>query len=371
MQRPLTIVFSGGGTGGHLFPGIAVAEELIARDSGYRIVFAGSQREVEHDIVASHGYEHWALPVESSSSLFRSPHRVAWKLWRSYRVAGSLLRRERPACVVGLGGFASVPVALAARRLGIPIVLLEQNVVPGRATSLLSRLATSVCFSFPETTGTLATRPNARVTGNPVRRSIAALTNTSTDLSESSPPTLLILGGSQGAIAVNDATFAAARNLSIPLAGWRIVHQTGRQDAERVRRCYDELRIDAIVEPFFTDLVDWLRSASVVVSRAGATTLAELACAGCPTVLIPYPGSIGDHQRANARVFAAAGAARIVEQADSVHETAAALARQLQPLLVDATLRESMSIAMRALARPHAARAVADCVVRVATVPLT
>ena len=360
VQNQSTYVFSGGGTGGHLFPGIAVAEELLARDNAARIVFAGSERAVETEIIADHGYDHRPLPVEPFATLRRSPLRFAWRNWRAMRVATQWLRREQPVVVIGLGGFASVPIVLAASRLRIPVILLEQNVVPGRATRWLLSRAALVCLSFEATAQSLPFRCVVCVTGNPVRRRIVQLLSTSVESNPQQRPTLLVLGGSQGAHALNAAMLHAGEALREPLSGWNIVHQTGKQQAEQVRQRYEQLGMQCLVEPFFNDLPGWYRRASVVISRAGATTLAELACAGCPAILVPYPNSLGDHQLLNARAFESAGAARIVEQHREPNATADSLVAQLSSVLLDHSSRNKMQQAMRSLAKPQAARNVAD-----------
>jgi UDP-N-acetylglucosamine--N-acetylmuramyl-(pentapeptide) pyrophosphoryl-undecaprenol N-acetylglucosamine transferase len=190
-----TVVFAGGGTGGHLFPGIAVAEELLCRDPNTHIVFAGSERDVEREIIARQGYEHFALPVVPSSSWKQNPFGFVWKNWAAVRQARRFLSREGSAMIVGLGGFASVPVVWAASSLGLRIALLEQNLVPGRATRWLARRAHLICTSFSDTTSRLGNSPKVRITGNPVRRSIADLHKTSV---HADGATLLVLGGSQG-----------------------------------------------------------------------------------------------------------------------------------------------------------------------------
>ena len=168
-----TVLFAGGGTGGHLFPGIAVARELLAREPDARVLFVGSQKPIEQDIVGGAGFEHVALPSVSPSL---APTRIGSTLfgnWRAYRQARSIISRERPNVVIGLGGFASVPPVLAARRSRVPIVLLEQNVIPGKATRWLSRFADVVCLPWAETAQHLSSRIRTVVTGNPIRREIA------------------------------------------------------------------------------------------------------------------------------------------------------------------------------------------------------
>ena len=347
-----------------MFPGLAVAEELLDRDRQARIVFAGSERDIERQIIAEQRHEHRQLSAEPPATLRRNPLKFAWRNWRAVRAAREMLRRERPAVVVGLGGFASVPVVVAASRLGIPTLLLEQNTVAGRATRWLSRRADIVCLSFEQTAGRLPNGPQTCVVGNPVRRKIAELHAASNGCGDQAHPTLLILGGSQGALAVNEIVLKSLESLNSSLDGWQIVHQTGQQQAEEVRRRYAELKVEAVVSPFFTELVDWYRRATLVVSRAGATTLAELACAGCPAVLVPYPNSVGDHQLANARVYESAGAACVIEQNGDLAMTAETLTERLSSLLVDDERREIMRRAMCRLAKPQAAVDVVDRLLR-------
>jgi UDP-N-acetylglucosamine--N-acetylmuramyl-(pentapeptide) pyrophosphoryl-undecaprenol N-acetylglucosamine transferase len=359
-----TFLFTGGGSGGHLFPGIAVAEELRRREPAARIVFVGSQREVERRIVEAHGLEHRTLPVEPSTALWRNPFRFAWRYWRATLEARRLLDELGPRIVVGLGGFASVPVVREAFAARVPIVLLEQNAVPGRATRWLAKRASAICTSFEETPD-LPLRAVVETTGNPVRGAIAALHEI--DGPEPTPDrrrVLLVLGGSQGAVAVNDVVLAVTAALGRSLAEWRIVHQTGEADAERVRSAYERVGLDAVVEPFFEDLVPWYRTASLAIARAGATTLAELACAGVPAVLIPYAGAIHDHQTRNAELFHRAGAALHVPQGE-IEATARLVLGTIQPLLLDPEQLESRRRAMQALAWPDAAARVADVIERV------
>lgn len=350
-----TVILAGGGTGGHLFPGIAVAEELLRRDATTRVLFVGSEKPLERDIVARAGFEHIALPSVSPSL---SPT----KIWRSlsanaraFRQAHALFAHEHPHVIVGLGGFASVPPALAAWRANVPIVLLEQNVVPGKATRWLSRFADRVCLSWEEAAARLPSHVATLVTGNPIRREIAQLATTLRVI-EPSPPTLLILGGSQGATTLNHAVAQALEVLRPRLTLWRIVHQSGAADAESLRHCYAATSLPVEVQPFLPDMCSQYRAATAVISRAGATTLAELACAGLPAILLPLPTSAHDHQRLNARMLSDRSAALLVEQAPD--GTAPLLATAVEKLLTDATERARLRQAIRALARPDAASAV-------------
>jgi len=358
-------VLAGGGTGGHLFPGIAVAEEILSRDPRSRIVFVGSGREIELEILVKHGFEHETLHAEPSTMLRRNPIRFLWHNWHACRMARMMLKQLQPKAIIGLGGFVSVPVVVAASSLGVPSLLLEQNVVPGRATRWLSGRAALVCLSFAECNVRLSARAKTCVTGNPVRREIVRLHAHSRDSERERPyrnktESLLILGGSQGASSVNEAVLCAVQRLRAQLGDWRIVHQTGRLQCDQVRRRYVEFGVTAEVVPFISDLTKRYAETTVAISRAGATTLAELACAGTPTILLPYPNSIRNHQFLNARLFESAGAARIVEQGSDPATTASALAIYLRILIEKHDMRGEMCRAMYCLARPDAARQVVD-----------
>jgi UDP-N-acetylglucosamine--N-acetylmuramyl-(pentapeptide) pyrophosphoryl-undecaprenol N-acetylglucosamine transferase len=357
-----TIVFAGGGTGGHLFPGIAVAEALKARGVTAHVVFVGSTRAVERHIVERHGFEHVALPVESSAVMWRSPVRFANRLWKSDRVARDLLPQLGASLVVGLGGFASVPVVWAARSCGVPMILLEQNAMPGRATSWLAPRADLTCLGFADAARRMPSRCRQLVTGNPVRGEISKLATS--PLVADKSRRLLVLGGSQGSAALNEAFLSCVERHPHDFAGWRIVHQTGRREVNVVRDRYSKLKLDVSVDAFFDDLTEHYRDASLAVARAGALTLSELACAGVPAILIPYRKAVRNHQRHNAYSFEHVGAARIVRQSVDPALTSANLHEELKTLLTNDGLRARMARAIRSLARPDAAIFVADQVCR-------
>lgn len=365
MTQPRTFIFAGGGTGGHLFPGVAVALELKRREPNARLLFVGSERELEQTILARHGLEHRSLPVESLRELTRHPWRFATRNWTAWRAARQMMREERPSVVVGLGGYASAPLVWQASLARGPVVLLEQNVIPGRATRWLSRSASLVCTSFVETSEHLPRGANVEVTGNPVRREIAEFA-ANLPATSNSPRELLVLGGSQGADSLNEAVVAALNLLGEARSGWRVIHQTGPRQVETIRRAYAELSWHAVVEPFFDDMLARYRAASLVVSRAGATTLAELACCGLPMILLPYPHAADDHQRANARVYESHGAAVSVEHFASTEQTAARLADSLRSLLTDESRRRAMSLSARGIARLDATSTVVDRVLELA-----
>ena len=373
MKMPVTILFAGGGTGGHLFPGIAVAEVLQSRFPTIHLIFVGSPRSIELTIAAENNIEHRMLPVESLSTLKRNPFRFVWRNWQACRTSKKWMKELRPAAVIGLGGYASAPLVYAASWKQVPIILLEQNVIPGRTTRSLSRFAANVCISFAEATKFLPRARRITVTGNPVRAEIARLSNrpcsaivTPNSLQHSPeqhpPAELLILGGSQGADSLNAAVLKAIAAQRGPLSSWKITHQTGPRDVDAARQMYEQIGLKAVVAPFFHEMSELYDRASLVVSRSGATTLAELACAGKAMILLPYPHAADAHQHANANVFVERQAAILVEHAQTPDETATALARELGRLLRDAEQRQRMGSSAHTLAHPLAAERIADVI---------
>lgn len=362
VTSPPAYLFAGGGTGGHLFPGIAVAEELRRRQPNCRVLFVGSEREVEQKIIAASGFPHVSLPVEPLAATRHHPFRFLARNWSAWRESRRLIHHERPAAVIGLGGLASVPLVLAAGRQ-CPVILLEQNVLAGNANRVLARRARAVCVSFEESRGDLPRAAQVVVTGNPVRDAIASLAR-SLQARTNHQPLLLILGGSQGARTLNETVSRALPEMADALRGWRVVHQTGALDFETVREAYRSSNVPVTVAPFFDDMLSLYAEARMALSRAGATTLAELACAGCPTILFPYRHAARDHQRRNAEIAAAAGAAEMILESEDPAVSSNELAARLSSLIIDDERRESMSRAMRKLSRPDAAAAVANVIDR-------
>ncbi len=359
-----TVIFAGGGTGGHLFPGIAVARELMTSKPSIRSVFVGSNREIEKEILSQTKFEHFSLSVAPVSQIKKNPVRFTWRNWNAYCEAKQLLKKTDANVVVGLGGFASLPMLYAARKSNLPVLLMEQNIVLGRANKWFSKRAQRIALTFAETEGlTSMNSDHVRVTGNPVRKDIALLNNSSTDKGITSPRTLLVLGGSQGATAVNQAVMDAITEVKeLKDQHWKIVHQTGVHQALEIQQFYSQQNLECHVTPFFSEMSPLYLVASLVISRAGATTLAELASAGCPAILIPYPNSVGDHQLKNANYFQQANASRTIEQQKTPQQTAQHLSEVLTELLHDSTLLADMQTAMSHLAAPDAAKRVADIV---------
>jgi UDP-N-acetylglucosamine--N-acetylmuramyl-(pentapeptide) pyrophosphoryl-undecaprenol N-acetylglucosamine transferase len=352
----MRMIIAGGGTGGHLFPGIAVAEALAAH-GGTDVLFVGSRYGIEATAVPHAGFAFRALHVRGLRGRgWRGVAALAWQLplalLRSWRIIGAF----RPALVLGLGGYASVPVVLAAWLRRVPSVLMEQNAHPGLANRLLGRVARRVCTTFTESERFFPPGRAVR-TGNPVRA-----------LRSAAQPavgrfTLFVFGGSQGAHTINVAAVEAVRMVAAELPSLRVIHQTGSADAEWVQRCYREMGVDAEVCPFIHDMANAYGRADVVVSRAGATTIAELASVGKPAILVPYPFAADDHQRANAEVLVRHGAAQMILDAEL---DGARLASHVRALIRDPRQRTAMAGAVRQQAAPDAARRVLDVCFEVA-----
>ncbi|MFV0443165.1 MAG: UDP-N-acetylglucosamine--N-acetylmuramyl-(pentapeptide) pyrophosphoryl-undecaprenol N-acetylglucosamine transferase [Planctomycetaceae bacterium] len=346
-------VFAGGGTGGHLFPAIAVAQALRARDPECPLLFVGTNRLQEQQIVGGAGFAHLPLPLLPRRQGWRHPIRFTSALWRSCRQLRALYCDSPPRVVIGCGGWSSFPAVWAARRQQVPIVLLEQNVLPGKGTRRLSRWADAVCLSFEESRQWLPKNTNSIVTGNPVRTEIATLASRHVDPHfEATPPLLLVLGGSLGSESINRLIPTWLSSDPALAHRWEIVHQTGSHDVQWVRDEYARMDVSARVEPFLTDIPELLARATFVICRAGATTLAEIACAGVAAVTIPWRGAAHDHQQKNGEWYASRNAMGLASQVSGKLEL---------PVWIDDNNRDSRASLrrdVRALARPHATQAV-------------
>lgn len=346
-----------GGTGGHIFPGLAVAEAMGAR--GWRVVWMGVRTGMEAQIVPGKGYEMVWVDFQGVRGrglgvLVMLPVR----LLRAMAQSLAAIRRLRPDVVLGMGGYVTLPGGMMASLLGRPLVIHEQNAVAGTATRILAGLADRILTSFA---GAFPPKRGAVLTGNPIR---AAFARTETPAARfagrTGPLRIAILGGSLGAKALNEIV-PQALGLLPESARPRVLHQAGRQHIDSVRRAYEQAGVEARCEAFVDDVAGELAAADLVVCRAGATTLAEIAAVGVGAILIPFPFAIDDHQTRNAEALAQAGAALLVPQATL---TAESLARTLQTLDRDRLL--DMAQRARELGRPHAAAEVAEACIAAA-----
>ena len=352
-MTPLRIVIAGGGTGGHLYPGIAVAREFLRRRPDTVVTFAGTARGIEARVVPREGFE---LDVLRSAGLKGTSARALVSglslLPLSAMDAWRILSRRRPDLVIGVGGYSSGPVVALAASRGIPTLLLEQNAAPGFTNRTLAHVVSAAAVTFESTVGYFGRR--GFVAGNPVRPEFFSERR---DEAANVPPKVLIFGGSQGAHAINVAGVEAAARLAAHRGGLAITHQTGERDLEFVRDGYRRAGLDARVEPFLFAMEREITSADLVISRAGATTIAELTAAARPSVLVPLPTAADDHQRKNAEVLREAGAARVIEQKDLSGDR---LALTIVELIEDAHALRRMSDAARRMARPDAAGVIVD-----------
>lgn len=355
VRSPPRVMFAGGGTGGHLFPGIAVARALARRHPGACIVFAGTGRGIEERALAREGLTF--EPIRSSGLVGKSLSAIAKTVAlgpATFADAARLLRRVRPDLVVGLGGYSSGPLVLLAALTGRPTMLLEQNAVPGLTNRLLAPVVRAAAVSFDDTVACFGSK--AFVSGNPVREGFFAESRAGHG-AKAGRPRLLVLGGSQGAHTLNAAMVGAAPALAAALPGGiDITHQTGDRDRDVVREGYRQAGVAACVQAFFEDVAGEMHAADLAVCRAGATTLAEISAAGLPAIIVPLPRAAGDHQRRNAAALTDVGAAEVVEQDDARR----VLAGRVAALAGDAERRHRMSAAARRLARPDAAWRVVD-----------
>ncbi len=357
----MRLLVAGGGTGGHLFPGVAVAERWLAQGADRAVAFAGTTHGVEARIVPELGHRFFAVrsgAVAGGGWLAKltSLLRVALGV----KDAGLVLREFDPHVVLGVGGYASVPVVVRSLLGRRPTAIQEQNAEPGLANRMLGRWVRRVFVTFAST---IESFPAGRATlfGNPIRASLLARLEETrrarATRAMSASASVLIVGGSQGSRFLNEALPAALAHVAPRLAGapLRIVHQSGVTDEAATRERYAALGLDASVSAFIRDMGAAYGEADLVIARAGAGTLSELAAVGLPAVLVPYPHA-GAHQEANARAHAALGAAICIVQAEATVER---LGSEIQRLLGDAAARKRMADAALAAAKPFAADEIA------------
>jgi UDP-N-acetylglucosamine--N-acetylmuramyl-(pentapeptide) pyrophosphoryl-undecaprenol N-acetylglucosamine transferase len=351
---PVRIVIAGGGTGGHLFPGIAVAREILTREPAALISFAGTSRGIEARVVPREGF---ALDLIRSAGLKgKSPVAVTRALAilpLSALDAWRIVSRRRPDVVVGVGGYSSGPVVLMAASRGTPTMVLEQNAVPGLTNRLLARVVDAAAVTYEDSLPQFGGK--AFVSGNPVRPGF--ITDAVPDERKTSDVRVLIFGGSQGAHAINMAMVEAAPRLAAEGKRVLLTHHTGDRDLEMVRDAYRRAGLAARVEPFLDAMDVEMKRADLVVCRAGATTLAEITAAARPAILIPLPTATDDHQRRNAAALVAHGAAEVLDERQLSGET---LANRLLALAASPHRRHELATGAARLARPDAARKIVD-----------
>lgn len=350
----MKILIAAGGTGGHIYPGIAVAKEIMSRDADSEVLFVGTTRGLETKIVSDNGFQ---LALIHSMGLkkvgFLGKIKGLAVLPRSFVEARRLLKEFAPDVVVGAGGYVSGPVVLTAHFMGFPTMIMDSNAIPGYTNRRLARFVDRAALTFEAAIPYFGSK--AIVTGNPVRKEFFDV-----PVRQPRPPLrILVTGGSQGSHAINVAVASALPLLKETNLEFAVTHQTGEADFEFVRSSYAESGIDAEVRPFISSIVDEFEKADLIVCRAGATTCAEVAAAGKPAIMVPLPGAADDHQRKNAEAMEKQGAVRVIIQSELTSES---LADILKELLLKPSLISDMGTAARAMARPDAAAATVDII---------
>lgn len=353
------IAIACGGTGGHLFPGLAVAQELQAR--GCEVALLISPKDVDQQAVKSvPGMEIFTLPAVGLQN--RNYFSFARSFWKSFRASQKMFRQRQPDAVLAMGGFTSAPPILAARKFGAKTFLHESNTIPGKANRFLSRFVDEAFIGFPET----ATRLHAKkisVTGTPVRPQFLEASGQKPEICRTALglvpnlPTILVVGGSQGARGLNDMILSAlTHDASLVTTRLQWLHLTGAADFDKVKNFYATQNIRAVVKPFLAEMDLALGAATVCVSRSGASSLAEIAAMRLPSALVPLPTSADGHQLTNALAFEKTGAAKLLEQNSSPEKVAALLLE----LVSDEAVRSKMQTALTQWHAPQAASVIAE-----------
>ena len=360
-ERKVNILIAGGGTGGHLFPGIALARCFMEKNPENRVLFVGTDREFECRTLEREGFDHLAIRAAGIKGLgFFAKLKAAFKIPGALTQSARIIKNFKPDIIIGVGGYSSGPVAFAAFLMGIPVVVQEQNILPGITNRIMGRFATRIHVSFEESLPYFNAK-KATLSGNPVRQSILdgrkrrELRN---DCEPDHPFTLLVAGGSQGARSVNKAMTEASGFLP-DKKSWRIIHQTGENDCEAVREAYEREGMDAEVKAFYTDMDIQYERADLVICRAGATTLSEITVMGLPSILIPFPFAADNHQVKNALSLVTKDAAEMIEDKDLTGEILAGRLMYYQENPDDLWRMEKASLAY---GKPEAAKTIVeDC----------
>jgi len=358
--QPAHVAIACGGTGGHLFPGLAVAEQLLG--CGCTVSVLISPKDVDQQAVKSaRGVEVFTLPAVA----LQRGSRFAFVrgFFQSWSASRKLFRNRRPDAVLAMGGFTAAPPVLAARSLRIKTFLHESNTIPGKANRWLARVVDQAFVGFPQAEGRLAAR-EVVVTGTPVRPAFqsrdAAVSRAALGL-DPARPVMLVMGGSQGASGVNDLILNSLPILARHALQWQWLHITGPNDVAKVKQAYAKHDLKAVVQPFLAEMDLALSAATACVSRAGASSLAELAAMRLPSLLVPFPMAADNHQWHNARAFEETGAAQLLEQREATPEKVSSLLREF---VEDAAERNGMKAALAQWHTPKAAEQIAERILR-------
>ncbi|MFN3395301.1 MAG: undecaprenyldiphospho-muramoylpentapeptide beta-N-acetylglucosaminyltransferase [Thermodesulfovibrionales bacterium] len=359
----MKVIIAGGGTGGHVFPGIAIADEISRRDESAEVTFVGTEHGIERSIVPQEGYSIRFLRAEgivgkSMIKKLRAGIKVTLSIFDSYKIINEL----KPEAIIGVGGYASFGMVLTGCLLSIPTMIMEQNSVPGLANKVLGRFVDAICVTYHESLSFFP-KEKTYITGNPVRQGIIrgerdkAYELFSLDRNRF---TILVFGGSAGATRINRAICDAFNYLTDIKDQIQFLHQTGRSDIEWVKESYRRWGFRGTVTPFIYEMAEAYAVSDLVISRAGATTLSEITAIGRPAILIPYPFAASGHQEENARKLTAAGAAKMILDDDLSGEV---LSEEIKKTIGNDDLRKEMERTARSLGRPDAAGQIVDILI--------
>jgi UDP-N-acetylglucosamine--N-acetylmuramyl-(pentapeptide) pyrophosphoryl-undecaprenol N-acetylglucosamine transferase len=352
----MRVIVAGGGTGGHVIPALAIAQELRSRYQA-EVIFVGTRRGIETRLVPAAGFDLRLIQVGALNRVNLATRlKTMLDLPRALSTSAGLVREFRPDVMIGVGGYASGPAMLVAALMNVPTIAFEPNVVPGFANRLLAPTIRAAAVHFERSCHYFR---NCYVTGVPVRREFFQIPPRPKD----APPALLVFGGSQGAHAVNQAMLAALPKLKEAMPEIQIIHQTGEKDYAEAQAAYLSARLSAEVSPFIDDMPGAFARADLLLCRSGASTVAEAAAAGKPAIFIPLPTAADDHQRHNAATLAAASAARLLPQTELSAER---LVKEIASLLCDRAILCGMAKAARGFSRPDAAAKIASLAARLA-----
>jgi UDP-N-acetylglucosamine--N-acetylmuramyl-(pentapeptide) pyrophosphoryl-undecaprenol N-acetylglucosamine transferase len=355
----MRVIIAGGGTGGHVIPAIAIARELKSRYNA-EVLFIGTARGMETRMVPAAGFPLELITVGALNRVSMATRaRTLLDLPRAVTESAKIIRKFRPQVMIGVGGYASGPAALAGAMLRVPMMAFEPNVVPGIANRLVARIVHAAAVHF---TATQKYFRNAVVTGVPVRQEFFAVPSHP----PANPPTLLVFGGSQGAHAINLAVMQALPALAAQVPGIHLIHQTGQNDFEAAQAAAAAAAISSEVSPFIDNMPAAFARADLLICRSGASTVAEVAAAGKPAIFVPLPTAADDHQRLNAEALSNAGAACLLPQSEL---TPARLVHEVAGLLANRDRLVNMAVAARQFAHPNAAAEIAAMAARIAGIP--
>jgi UDP-N-acetylglucosamine--N-acetylmuramyl-(pentapeptide) pyrophosphoryl-undecaprenol N-acetylglucosamine transferase len=355
----MRVIVAGGGTGGHVIPALAIAQELR---SGYdaQVLFVGTPRGIEARLVPAAGFELRLIEVGALNRVdFAARLKTFLELPRAMSASARIVREFRPDVMIGVGGYASGPAMLVAGIMSVPSIAFEPNVIPGIANRLVAPMVSAAAVHFEATCHYFR---NCHVTGVPVRQEFFRVP-ARTGIER---PTLLVFGGSQGAHAINQAVLGALAGLMEAVPAMHIIHQTGEKDYAEAQAVYLRTMVSAEVSPFIDDMPGAFARADLLLCRSGASTVAEITAAGKPAIFVPLPTAADDHQTRNAATLAEANAARLLPQADLTSER---LVTEIATLLRDRPLLAKISEAARRFAHPDAASEIAELAARLAGVP--